>query len=102
MEDGDSFVIKKEDGTRLAVTYSSKRAAKDAYNRHRGIRKLRKQVRFGRLTKQNINRRGYNKFLTMTGETKITIDEERIEKDKLWDGLKGFVTNTRLSAKKVT
>jgi len=101
MEDGDSFVTKKEDGTRLAVTYSSKRAHKDAYNRHRGIRKLRKQVRFGRLTKQNINRRGYNKFLTMTGETKVTIDEERIEADKLWDGLKGFVTNTRLSAKKV-
>ncbi len=101
MEDGDSFVIKKEDGTRLAVTYSSKRAHKDAYNRHRGIRKLRKQVRFGRLTKQNINRRGYNKFLTMTGETKVTIDEERIEADKLCAGLKGFITNTRLSAKKV-
>ncbi len=101
MEDGDSFVIKKQDGTRLAVTYSSKRAAKDAYNRHRGIRKLRKQVRSGRLTKQNVNRRGYNKFLTMTGETKITIDEERIEADKLWDGLKGFVTSTRLSAKRV-
>ncbi|MBU1070938.1 IS1634 family transposase [Patescibacteria group bacterium] len=102
MKDGDGFSIKKVDGTRLVVTYSDKRARKDAHNRRRGLAKLRKRVKSGRLTKSSINNRGYNKFLTLTGEIKVTVDEERIKQDEGWDGLKGYVTNTRLSAKTVT
>ena len=40
MQDGDYFIIKKKDSTKLIVTYSTARAKKDAYNRERGIRKL--------------------------------------------------------------
>jgi len=102
MQDGDSFTIKKEDGTRLVVTYSDKRARKDVYNREKGLRKLRKRVKTGRLTKESINNRGYNKFLSLEGETVVTIDEERVEQDTRWDGLKGYVTNSRFSAKRIT
>ncbi|MCD6413344.1 MAG: transposase [Elusimicrobia bacterium] len=94
-------MIKKSDGHRLVVTYSDKRAKKDAHNRHRGIRNLRRRTRSGRLTKQSINNRGYNKFLTIQGEASIFIDEGKIREDERWDGLKGYVTNTRFSVRKV-
>lgn len=102
MGDGDSLVIKREDGTRLIVTYSTKRAAKDAANRKKGLVRLAKRVKSGRLSKQNINNRGYNKFLNIEGEATISIDESKIEADQKWDGLKGYLTNTRLGAKNIT
>ena len=101
MKDGDSFTIRKKDQTRLVVTYSDKRARKDTHNRERGLRKLRQQIKTGKLTKEHINNRGYNKFLTLSGEIKVEIDGKKIEGDKQWDGLKGYVTNTRLSVKKI-
>lgn len=101
MKDGGSFVINKKDKTRLVVTYSDKRAKKDAHNRERGLRKLCQQIKTGKLTKEHINNRGYNKFLALTGEIKVEINEKKIAEDKQWDGLKGYVTNTRLLAKKI-
>jgi len=101
MKDGDSFIIDKGDGIRLVVTFSYKRLKKDAANRKRGVEKLRKQIESGRLTKQSINNRGYNRFLKIEGEAAITINEEKIKADDRWDGLKGFITNTKLSAKDV-
>ncbi len=98
MTDGDAIVFQKKDGVRLVVTYSIQRAKKDASNRNRGVQKLRLQVRSGWLTKQNINNRGYNRFLRMVGDTQISVDEEKIENDAKWDGLKGYVTNSLLPA----
>lgn len=102
IEDGGGFAIKKPDGTRLVITYSEKRAGRDAYNRKRGIRKLRKRIKTGRLTKESINNRGYNKFLTLTGKVKVSINEDKIKEDERWDGLKGYITNTRLYPKTIT
>lgn len=101
MEDGQSFVIAQNDGMRLLVTYSDKRARKDEYNRVRGINKLQKRVKTGKLTKGSINNRGYNKFLKLIGEMSVEIDIEKIAADKAWDGLKGYITNTRLSPKTI-
>lgn len=101
MRDGDSFTLRKPDGTRLVVTYSDKRTKKDAWNRQRGLRKLRQRVKTGRLTKESINNCGYNKFLTLEGEMRVTIDEAKVEEDRRWDGLKGYITNSRLSAKRI-
>lgn len=101
LEDGQGFSIKKPDGTRLVITYSDKRQRKDAHNRTRGLRKLRQRVKSGRLTKESINNRGYNKFLTLKGEIEVEIDEEKVKEDQKWDGLKGYITNTRLSPKRI-
>jgi transposase len=101
IQDGDYFIIKKEDGTKLVVTYSTTRAKKDAYNRERGIRKLKKRIQSGRLTKENLNNRGYNKFLKLAGEISIILDEDKVKADQKWDGLKGYITNTRFSAKTI-
>lgn len=49
------------------------------------------------MTKSNINNRGYNKYLKMEGEIRIQIDYEKFDKDAIWDGLKGYVTNTKLT-----
>ena len=58
-------------------------------------------MRSGKLSKEHINNRGYNKYLKLSGEVNITIDYEKYEADSVWDGLKGYVTNTSLSRKKV-
>ena len=55
----------------------------------------------GKLTKDHINNRGYNKYLKLSGEVNITIDYEKYEADSIWDGLKGYVTNTHLPRKEV-
>lgn len=89
--------IKKKGKTRLIVNYSGSRSKKDAYNRKRGLNRLEKQVKAGRLTKSNINNRGYNKYLKLNGEVSIEIDYEKYNKDHEWDGLKGYITNTKLT-----
>ena len=93
--------IKKDIGQRLIITYSEKRAEKDEHNRKRGLQRLEKRINSGKLTKSNINNRGYNKYLKMEGEIKIGIDYDKFEEDKKWDGLKGYVTNSKLGPKKI-
>ncbi len=65
------------------------------------MKRLEKKVRTGKLTKDNINNRGYNKYLKLSGEVNITIDYDKYEADSVWDGLKGYVTNTHLPRKEV-
>ena len=84
----------KGGGRRLLVGYTDDRAKKDAYNREKGIRRLEKAYKHGALTKGNINKRGYNKFLSMDGEVKVAINYDRVADDSKWDGLKGYLTNT--------
>lgn len=96
LKNGESAIIKKEQ-LKLIVTYSEDRAKKDRYNREKGLRKLEKQIGRGRLTKQQINNRGYNKFLKLEGEITVCIDKEKLEQDSRWDGLKGYLSNAQLS-----
>ena len=100
LNDGESKIIKKE-GLSLVINYSAKRAKKDEFNRNRGLKRLEKQIKAGRLTKANINNRGYNKYLKMEGDVKISIDIEKFQNDAKWDGLKGYITNTNLSEKEI-
>ena len=86
--------IDKGGGRRLLIGYADRRAQKDVHNRDKGILRLEKAYRSGRLSKENINRRGYNKFLDMEGNTTVSINYDRIQEDERWDGLKGYLTNT--------
>ena len=86
---------------RLLVGYSDERARKDAYNREKGIRRLEKAYRRGTLTKDKINKRGYNKFLKIEGDAKVSIDYDKLETDARWDGLKGYLTNTDIPTDEV-
>ena len=99
--DGCFYELGKLPKSRLIVSYSEKRANKDRYNREKGIKRLKTDYKSGKLTKENINKRGYNKFLEIADHVQITISQEKISEDEKWDGLKGYLTNTDLSEKDV-
>ena len=100
-EEGHSIRLRKGKHQRIVVSYSEKRAAKDSHNRERGLARLEKNLKRGRLTKANINNRGYNKYLKLTGEVQVEIDYEKYDADQRWDGLKGYITNTSLRSKQI-
>ena len=102
--------LEKQDGkfyethkgmARLIVGYSDNRAKKDGYNREKGVKRLEKAYRSGNITKENINKRGYNKFLEISDNVRVTINRDKIELDAKWDGLKAYLTNTEISASEV-
>lgn len=99
--DGDIVKIKRSANTRLIVTYANNRTAKDEHNRKRGLQRLEKQIKSGKLTKSSINNKGYNKYLKLEGEISIKIDYEKFSQDNAWDGLKGYITNTKIADKQV-
>jgi transposase len=101
LRDGQSAMIHHEDGTKLIVSYTKARAVNDYKNRQRGFEKLEKKIKSGKLTKQHINNKGYNKYLKIDGQASISIDKEKYNDDKKWDGLKGYRTNTSLSKEDV-
>ena len=96
LKDGqtESVTIK---GKRHVISMSDSRAKKDAKDREKGIRSFEKRFASGKITKASVNNRGYNSFLTLEGETTVTIDSGRIAAETLLGGLKGFVTNRKIS-----
>jgi transposase len=97
LKNGESLAIVKDENSRIIINYSDARAKKDAANRKRGLEKLEKNLAKGKLTKQHINNRGYNKYLKLEGEVIISIDKQKYIDDVKWDGLKGYSTNTKLN-----
>jgi len=101
LSDGESIEFKRTNKDRLIVSYSSKRAKNDQYNRKRGLRRLEKSLQSNRLTKKHINNRGYNKYLRLKGKLHVEIDYDKFEEDSKWDGLKGYITNSTLSRNQI-
>lgn len=101
LNNAQSSIIQIDSNTNLIISYSEARARKDAYNRERGLTKLEKQIKSGKLTKASINNRGYNKFLQLDNQVNVSVNAQKIQQDKKWDGLKGYITNTSLSKEEV-
>lgn len=81
-------------GRRLIVEYSPARARKDAKERTRLVERLLKKVKDGKVAiKDLIPNYGTKKYLTVSNKQKAEINTEKIEKDSLWDGLHGVITN---------
>lgn len=98
---GKPVSIEKDKKVSLIVNYSTSRASRDLKNRTRGLQRLEKNIKSGKLTKSSINNRGYNKYLKLNGEINITIDNDKYEGDKVWDGIKGYITNTKFKPETV-
>ena len=100
LKDGDlkSLTIKDR---RHVISMSASRARKDARDREKGIKRLEKRFASGKITKASVNNRGYNRFLTLKGETTVTIDQDKIAEDARLDGLKGYVTNSKIEDKEI-
>ena len=101
LKDGETAELKRADDTRLIITYSTKRSKKDQNNRTRGLKRLEKSLLSKKLTKKQINNRGFNKYLKLIGAVNVEIDYEKFNSDANWDGLKGYITNSDLEAKEV-
>ena len=81
---------------RYVISMSDKCAKKDARDREKGVKRLEKRFASGKITKESVNNRGYNRFLTLHGEATVTIDRDKIAEDARMDGLKGYVTNSKV------
>lgn len=101
LKQGNIMEIDKGNGVRLILSSSEKRAHKDKRMREKGLARLQKKVKSGKLTKQSINNRGYNKYLKLNGTVEVSIDMNKFEADAAWDGIKGYLTNTKLSPQEV-
>ena len=89
-QDGEFYETPKGT-TRLIVGYSDNRAKKDRHNREKGVKRLEKAYRSGNISKENINKRGYNKFLEISDNIKVTINQDKIKQDEhLFCGIQGL------------
>jgi transposase len=100
-QNGSFYELGKLPKSRLIVSYSDNRAKKDRYNREKGVRRLEKEYKTQTLTKDKVNKRGYNKFLEISDDIKVNINYDKVKEDERWDGLKGYMTNTDLPANQV-
>ncbi len=100
-QDSHSISIRRGKKQRVVLAFSDRRAAKDRHNRERGLARLEKSMKRGRLIKANINNRGYNKYLKLTGDVQVEIDYDKYNADQRWDGLKGYITYTSLRATQI-
>jgi transposase len=80
---------------RLIVTHNTKRAEKDRKDREKAVEKLRQKLEKSKNPKSLISNYGYKKFLSVDGEVQVQVDEEKLQKEALWDGLHGIMTNTK-------
>lgn len=99
--DNQIYEHRKTNGDRLIVSYTDKRADKDKFNRDRGVTRLQQAYKSGRISKDKINKRGYNKFLIISKDIEVSIDMEKVTEDSKWDGWKGYITNTNINSKDI-
>lgn len=95
---GKVAVFDVSDTRRLVVTHSAKRAEKDAHDREKAITKLMKKLSSNKSNaKSLLSNYGYKKYLTVEGETALSINQEKVSSEARWDGLHGVITNDRES-----
>lgn len=93
-----------DNGRKLIVTYSRKRAKKDKADREKGIKKLKDKLEKEKSVKSHLSNSGYKKYLELESSDKdnkskqscdlaIVLNESKIEEDEKWDGLKGLIIN---------
>ena len=93
-EAGRKVGVFRHRGRRIVVSYSPKRAAKDARDRRRAVRRLLKQLNRSGQPKSLVPR-GAARFVRMRGKGRWEIDPDKIADAARWDGLHGVATNVR-------
>lgn len=97
-DDGDlSIAESSHKGKRLLVSYSAKRAKKDASDRAKAIDKLHKKFLLSKSVKSQLSNHGQRKYLKLSTNATLKIDEEKITAESARDGLCGVVTNSDLA-----
>ena len=88
-------------GRKILCTYSAKRARKDAHKREKLIEKATDIIENPQeYTKAK--KKGAGRFIkTESGDQNLSLDIEKIEKDKKFDGFKAIATSTDLKAEEL-
>ena len=86
----------------ILVTYSARRASKDAKKRERLVAKLKKKLnKSGEIKPSSVkSNKGHSRYLKASGGHEAegyVLDEEKISNDARWDGLHGVVTDLPVS-----
>ncbi len=84
---------------RYIVCYNEEQARKDTIDRVAIIESLRDKLHDG--DKSLVGNNGYRKYLKSAGQAHFTVDEEKIEDEKRFDGTWVLRTNTKLPAVEV-
>jgi len=79
--------------TSLIVSYSAKRARKDAFDRQQAIDRLEKKLNRSKDPIHLVSNYGYKKFLKSNAKGKVEVDTKKIAEAEKWDGLHGVITN---------
>ncbi|MFH1127830.1 MAG: IS1634 family transposase, partial [Candidatus Omnitrophota bacterium] len=74
---------------RLVVSYKESRARKDALERAKAVEQLRKKLEKQKNPKEYLSNCGYKKYLKVSGNSSIELNENKIKEASLWDGLHG-------------
>lgn len=82
---------------RLVLSYSTKRAKKDKYNRDKALQRLEEKIKSSKnITKKDLKLSYYSKYINLDDkDSNITfnINNQKIIEDEKLDGIKGFITN---------
>jgi transposase len=84
------------DKARLIICHSKKRAEKDNYERNITIKRLEKHL--GGSSKNIIRSSLKKPYIKLTKASTVTLDVEKLEQVKKYDGYFGFYTNTNATA----
>ena len=90
-----SKTIEVNETQTLIVGYNEKRARKDAHDRNEALKKMMKKLNRSKNVSSMISGSAYKKYLEINGNSKLTINESKIEEAKQWDGLHGILTNIK-------
>jgi transposase len=82
-------------GQRLITSYKSRRAMKDLKDRQHVLDKVKKTIGKKSNPKKLITNQGVKKFVNVSEDATVTLDENKIEKSAQWDGLHGIITNIK-------
>ena len=66
---------------------------KNRNDREKAIEKLRQKLDRSKRPESLISNYGYKKYLKVEGNVQVKINEEKLRKETLWDGLHGVFTN---------
>jgi transposase len=80
---------------KLIVSYSPKRARKDALDRQKSIERLEKKLKKQKNPKEYLAKFGASRYLKLEGNASIILNKEKIEAESKWDGLHGVITNSK-------
>ena len=80
-------------GRNVIVSYSENRAKKNKNDRLKAIQRIKTKMAKSKNPKEYLSNYGYKKYLNVSNNIKIELNEKKIEEDSRWDGLHGVITN---------